>query len=141
MTGSGYIVFTLLAFFSYCIWGFMNGIASKEIDSYSALFFSSVGYLVASLFFLLMKGGQLDYSTNCIINGTILGLATGVGGFFVLLAMNALNNNNLSVVILITSTYPIGTLLLNVLYLNEPLNFLKLFGFVVVIAGVVLVSL
>ena len=138
---NSYIVFTFLAFLSYSMWGFINSsISQQNINLYSGLFYSSLGYFIISAFFLLIKGQQLNFSFNAMINGTILGVVTGIGGLFVLIAMTKLQNNA-SVIILVTSMYPLGTLILNSIFLNESIAVKKFLGFITVIIGMTMVSI
>ena len=125
---------TVFAVILFTLWGFMNGVAVKYVNPYTALIFSSFGYLLSGIVILGIRGFQLELSLNGAIAGILLGLGTGFGGFFVLRAMSQVDSN-VSVVIAITSIYPLGVLILSYFFLAETITFFKLIGFVLAIIG------
>ena len=131
---------TVLAVILFTLWGFMNGVAVKYVNPYTALIFSSFGYLLSGIVILGIRGFQLELSLNGAIAGILLGLGTGFGGFFVLRAMSQ-GDSNVSVVIAITSIYPLGVLILSYFFLAETITFFKLIGFVLAIIGVIILCI
>ena len=131
---------TVFAVILFTLWGFMNGVAVKYVNPYTALIFSSFGYLLSGIVILGIRGFQLELSLNGAIAGILLGLGTGFGGFFVLRAMSQVDSN-VSVVIAITSIYPLGVLILSYFFLAETITFFKLIGFVLAIIGIIILCI
>ena len=84
-------LFAILSFLSYAFWGLFNGLVHENSEPFSGLFFSSLGYLIAGLIGLSCISFQPKISVIAISSGLLLGLATGLGGLFLLLAIQKMS--------------------------------------------------
>jgi uncharacterized membrane protein len=135
-----WMVFAFLAFLSYCIWGVTNGLVSKHIDPYSGIFFSSIGYLIAGIVSISIGGINFDgFTLNGIMYGVILGLATGLGGLFVLMAIH--KGGITSIVVVMTALYPLGTLVFDHMLLGENMSLHKVVGVLLAVVSIILMSI
>lgn len=128
-------LFPALSFLSYAVWGMLNGISNEKLEPYSALFYSSFGYLFAGFISLFFIGFQPKFSMIGISTGFCLGAATGLGGFFLLLAIDKFSNTSLLVAL--TALYPIGTVLLSYFLLNETLTTRQMIGCILSVCAVI----
>jgi transporter family protein len=128
-------LFALLSCFSYAFWGLFNGLVNKNSEPFGGLFFSSLGYFIAGLIGLSYINFQPKTSVIAISSGILLGLSTGLGGMFLLLAIQKSRNTSMSVAL--TALYPIGTLILSYFMLDEQLTKQQIFGCIISVFGLV----
>jgi uncharacterized membrane protein len=132
-------IFVTLSFLCYSFWGFFNGIVDKNIDPFSALFYSSIGYAISGLIALLFINFQLRFSITAFSTSLLLGFTTGLGGLFLLLAVH--NFGHTSILVALTATYPLSTVILNYFIFSEILSIRQLLGCVFSVVGVILMLL
>ena len=129
---------SFLSLLSYAIWGVMNGVVTKQMGPYDGLFFSGIGYILSGIFALYLIEFRVQYTFRNLLSGVGLGLATGIGGLFLLLA--AQRGGNANVIIVVTSLYPLITLLLNFMLFNLPISQLQVGGAILAIVAIIMVS-
>lgn len=130
------LLFICLSFLCYAFWGTLNGIVNKNIEPFSSLFYSSIGYMVAGLISVSFINFQPKFSTLSFGSSVLLGLTTGLGGLFLLLAIQRFDSA--SILIAATATYPIATVILNYFILKEVLTLKQIVGCLLSIVGVIL---
>ena len=135
---SGYF-FAFLSFLCYSIWGVLNGIAINKVDPFSALFYSSIGYMVSGLLALSLIGFKPTFTYLSFLNTFCIGLATGLGGLFLLIAMQR-TVGNCSIAIALTSIYPLAVVVINHFFLHEQnIGLLKILGCMLSVLGVIFI--
>ena len=132
-------IFIILSFLSYSVWGFFNGVVNKNMDPFSGLFYSSIGYMISGLIGLIFINFQPKTSLISLFSALSLGLATGLGGLFLLLAIR--NFGNTSMLVALTATYPLMTAMLNYFIFSEVLSMRQIFGCFLSVSGVILMLL
>lgn len=133
-----WLILAFLALLSYSIWGLMNGVVAKNMDPYTGIFFSSIGYLFSSAIALSLIGFKVNITSSNLISGMGLGAATGIGGLFFLLAIRY--GGNVNIVVVLTSLYPIVTLILNYFIFGTSMTITQIIGAILAIMAVLLVS-
>ncbi|MBX9867671.1 MAG: EamA family transporter [Burkholderiales bacterium] len=134
-----WLILAISALLSYSIWGIMNGVVAKNMDPYTGIFFSSIGYLISSTIALSMIGFRVNLAPLNLISGMSLGLATGIGGLLFLLAIRY--GGNVNIVVVLTSLYPILTLILNYFIFGTSMSITQIIGAILAIIAVILVSI
>ena len=127
--------FAILSFLCYSLWGLFNGIVSRQIEPFSGLFYSSIGYMISGVISLGFIGFQPQISGIALGSSLFLGLATGFGGLFLLLAIQKLGNT--AILVALTATYPVATVILSYFLLKEVLSFKQMIGCLLSIIGVI----
>jgi bacterial/archaeal transporter family protein len=107
---------SLIALFLYGAWGYWGARASSFINPLSITFYSSLGVLLSGIFALVLINFKPDLSTQGSVYGLLNGLANGVGCIFFILA---LQKGPAMPVVLITSMYPLITLILCIVFLKQ----------------------
>jgi drug/metabolite transporter (DMT)-like permease len=88
---------------------------------------------------LISKVSPFSYSKEVYILGFLIAIfATVIPSFLVSEAINRINSSNFAV---IAGIGPISTIILASIFLNEQLTFIQLFGALIVIGGILLVSI
>ncbi len=121
-----WIAYTASCLICFGLWGFFSKLALDRIPASSTLVFQTMGIFVVTLFLLkpFFERSQASFS------GGIYALLTGV--FFtlgsILFFLATKQQGKVSVVVTMTSLYPLVTILLSCLFLNETLNFKQAAG-------------
>ena len=133
-----WLILAIIALLSYSIWGVMNGVVAKNMDPYTGIFFSSIGYLISGTIALSMIGFKINITPVNLMSGLGVGLATGIGGLFFLLAIRY--GGNVNIVVVLTSLYPIVTLISNYFIFGTSMSITQIIGAILAIIAVILVS-
>src|SRR3990167_10421044 len=116
---------TFISLFCYGLWGYFGNQTAKYADAYSALFFSSLGTLLAGFLCLGLLHFQPVFSLKGTLYGMSTGLATGIGTLFFI---SALRVGNTAPTVFITALYPVITLLLCIFLLHEHITIKQVLG-------------
>lgn len=132
-------------------WGFFANLTARYLSGFSALVWEVVGAMILGLAVLvwLTWNGTLEASAR----GAWLGIATGVsytaGLAFLFIALNHASSTpandgsagSVHTILIITALYPVISVVLNYLLLDEPLSLRQIVGMAVGLAGIaILVS-
>jgi transporter family protein len=122
-------------------WGFSRlfpKLATNHIDPKSALTFEVLGEVIVVAVILLGFGFSRP---ELHLKGSSFALLAGVfGGLGVYWYLVAADRGNVSQLVGVTALYPVITVLLGVLLLNEPLTAKQMLGVGLAVVAVVLVS-
>ena len=133
-----WFIFAILALFSYTVWGVMNGVVAKNMDPYTGVFFSGIGYLLSGIIALFMVKFKVQVTSANLVSGVVLGIATGIGGLLVLLAIRY--GVNVNIIVALTSVYPLLALLINYVLFGTTVNTIQLIGVGLAIPAVIMMS-
>ncbi|MFL1780456.1 EamA-like transporter family protein [Candidatus Hepatincolaceae symbiont of Richtersius coronifer] len=136
-----WILFAALSLISYTAWGLLNGVVARNMDPYSGIFLSGIGYIISGIIALSLVGFKINFTsstTAAVGSGIALGLATGIGGLFLLLSVKY--GGNVSMIVVLTSLYPILTLLLNFSVFHVALTLPQIVGAILAVIAVALVT-
>jgi uncharacterized membrane protein len=134
-----WLSWSVAAFLAYAVWGMLNGVVAKNNDPYTGIFLSGIGYLIAGIISLSMVKFKVNFSLTNLVSGAGLGIATGIGGLFFLIALSRGGNPN--TIVLLTAMYPLGTILLNYFLMGTTISITQLVGAVLSIIAIILLSI
>ncbi len=142
-TSSIWLVWAFLSLLTYAFWGVFNALAARYISANSVLFCSAIGYFIVgviALAFIVMKQGVSLHGFNLrgASYGLLVGLATGLGGLFLLMSLH--KGGSASIVVPLTSIYPIATVLFNLVFLHDAITVKQGVGILLSVIGVSLLS-
>lgn len=127
----------LLALFSFGLWGLFSKLALAHIDSKSALIFQTAGVLIVGLITLSMLNFKPSTDIKGLGFGLLTGLAYGIGCLFYLIAAD---KGKIITVVTLTALYPLITILLSYLLLQETINLKQMIGILFALAAIYLMS-
>lgn len=132
-----WLVFAILALVIYGLWGFFPKLAVSYISPQSALVFEVVGAIIVGAAVLMFIKFKPDLHPKGVIYSVLTGIA-GISG--TLLFFMAVEKGKVSVVVSLTALYPVITILLAFLLLNEPITTKQFSGVVLAIAAIYLLA-
>ena len=135
-----WLIYSLLAFILWGLWGFFPKITTSYIGPKSAMVFESLGALIIAI---LMLAFALKFKPELHPKGNLFAIITGMAGitgaFFFLSSLSA--GGKVSVVVTLTALYPIITILLSMLLLHETITLTQGIGMLLALAAIVLISI
>lgn len=126
---------SLIALCLYGAWGYWGTRASTFINPLSITFYSSIGVLVSGVIALVLLDFKPDLSARGSVYGLLNGLASGIACIFFILA---LRNGPTMPVVLVTSMYPMITLMLCMIFLKQGLTLKQGLGMICAIVALIL---
>jgi transporter family protein len=134
---AGWLMYSLLALVLWGLWGVFSKIAATHLPSW-AIFLVEIGvYLVVGG----LIWGLLRTPVTWTFPGAAAAVAAGLaGGFALFFFLKALSTGPASVVVPLTSLYPVITVLLGITFLQEDLSLRHLLGILMASAAVWLLS-
>jgi transporter family protein len=135
----GLFLLCMVAVISWGLWGSLARLAGEQVNQQVVIFYTILAQNIVLLIYLLMTGqlARLQGNPTGITLASISGVLSGVGLVCFYLA---LKSGKSSIVIPLTSIYPIVTVLFGLVVLHEQLSFTKILGIALAIAAVVLIS-
>jgi drug/metabolite transporter (DMT)-like permease len=126
----GYIVMVGFA-------SFLEKFSMKQLNPYQVNFLMAIGMAVTAVPALWIKQGSLTVPTKALPLGAPIGLLMALGSIFFVLALSKLP---VGMATGISTSYVLLVMLLSWVFLNENMNWMKLTGALLTIAGVALLS-
>jgi transporter family protein len=133
-----WFIVALMALFSWGVWGVLGRYASQTLSWREVTALAAIGQMVASLSFIFLLRPELSFQTA---HGFAALVAGAMGFIGALLFYVALNLNPSSIVVVVTSLYPVVTALLSFLFLNETLGPRQLLAMALAMTALALFSL
>ncbi|KTC87365.1 MULTISPECIES: EamA family transporter [Legionella] len=128
---------SIIALLLYGAWGYWGARASSFINPLSITFYSSLGVLVAGFLALALLDFKPEISAKGSVYGLLNGFANGIACIFFIIA---LRKGPAMPVVLITSMYPLITLILCVVFLKQGVSSRQALGMLFAVAALVLFS-
>ena len=128
---------SLVALCLYGAWGYWGARAATFINPLSITFYSSLGVLVSGVLALFLLDFKPELSSKGSMYGLLNGLANGIACIFFIVA---LRKGPAMPVVLITSMYPLITLLLCMIFLKQTVTLKQSLGMIFAIIALVLFS-
>jgi transporter family protein len=134
-----WLLYSILAFLTWGVWAFLPKVALGFLDPGTAFVFEAMGGASTGLLVMLFLRPRL---AGAPILGIIPAFFTGVLGYLGLLFfMYALRQGEkISVVATLTALYPIVTIALALIFLDEKLNIVQCTGVVLALISIFLIS-
>lgn len=133
------VAFIILATLGWGLWGFFNKGAQGRIGAAQISFMvASTSIITAPIYMKLMnQSGGFVWDWFAMGLAFLSGLCAAVAS---LSYTSALSTMNVATVIGITSAYPLITLVLTMIFYQEPVTLKQFIGFILVILGVIILS-
>ena len=130
--------YALLCIFWWGLWGFLSKIGSVSANPLQMQILFTLGMLPVAVGMLLQMRWKLDRNLGGATYGIFSGVATGLGtlGYYA-----ALHEQDASVVTPITGLFPLLTVVLAFIVLQERLNKVQVGGIVLALASIVILSI
>lgn len=134
-----WFILSLICLFLYGVWGFLSKFVSAELSAPSLLIYSLLGSALGIPLYVLTyrNSFSFEWENGWTYLGILVGLFASFGAFFF---FNAIGQGEASKVVVITSLYPVITTILAFLFLNETISLTKIFGILLCLAGIVILS-
>lgn len=126
---------SLIALLLYGAWGYWGSRASDFINPLSITFYSSIGVLLSGIIALVLLDFKPDFCAKGSTYGLLNGLASGVACIFFIMA---LRKGPTMPVVLVTSMYPMITLMLCMIFLKQGLTLKQGVGMIFAIVALIL---
>lgn len=126
---------SLVALLLYGAWGYWGSRASDFINPLSITFYSSIGVLLSGIIALVLLDFKPDFCAKGSTYGLLNGLASGVACIFFIMA---LRKGPTMPVVLVTSMYPMITLMLCMIFLKQGLTLKQGVGMIFAIIALIL---
>lgn len=110
---------SLFSLMCFGLWGFYTKLAVAYIDAKSALIFQTGGVLLIGLITLCFIKFKPETNLHGAIYAAITGLAYGIGCLFYFVAAS---RGKIITVVTLTALYPLITILLSYLFLQETIT-------------------
>lgn len=125
---------TLLA---WILWAFLPKLAARHIDPQSAMIYQVLGGLIIGLGVLINMKFKVEFN----LPGFSYGLAIGLLGFFgALMYLVAVSKGPLALVAPITALYPVGAIILGLIFLGEAITAKQGLGIGLSLVAIYLIS-
>ncbi len=130
--------YALFALMFYGLWGFFPKLATKYLSSRDIVIYEVVGIVIAAVLAIMLLPGKTEWHLKGVVFSIITGIAGIIGTYFFL---QALRHGKASVVILLTSLYPMISVALAMLILRETMSFRQLMAGLFAICSLVLFAI
>ncbi len=130
--------YALLALGFYGLWGFFPKLATKYLSSRDIVLYEVLGIIFAAVLAALLLPGKTQWHLKGVVFAVITGITGIIGTFFFL---QALRHGKASVVILLTSLYPMISVALAMLILRETMSIRQLVAGIFAICSLVLFAI
>jgi transporter family protein len=134
---SSWLALSLVSLGLWGIWGVFSKVATQHLGPQVAYLIGIFGYVPVFGILLYETGGNIPWQPWGWAIALAAGMSTGFGLFFF---FRALSTGNASVVVPLTSLYPVVTVLLSWLFLGENPSPRQWTGLVLAMAAVWLLS-
>lgn len=125
------------AFLVWGLWSFIPKITVRYISAKSAVIYEVLGGIIVAVIVLYSVNFRPDVHTK----GIALGIITGVLGFLgALFFLFAVSKGPVSLVATLTALYPVISILLAIVILNEPITLKQGVGIIFALVAMVLVT-
>ncbi|MDR3569083.1 MAG: EamA family transporter [Syntrophobacteraceae bacterium] len=134
-----WLLYSILALTAWGVWAFLPKVALGYIDPAAAFVFEALGGAVTGLLVMLLLRPRL---AGAPIMGIVPAFCTGVLGYLGLLFfMYAVRGAaKISIVAPLTALYPIVTIVLALIFLDEKLNLVQCAGVILALISIFLIA-
>lgn len=138
MTNS-WIYWAIITVISFGIWGAFSKVAVESIGWKNTTLFYTIGFVwVAPALFILYHPSVATLSRSAVIFAILAGAVSvaAIIGFNI-----ALTTGEASIVVPVTSLYPLVTIIISLLFLHEKISFIQGAGIILAIVAITLMSM
>ena len=132
-----WFIWTILAMVTFGAWGFFPKLAVSYITPQSALIYQVIGGLLVGIVGLAL----VNFKPETHPMGILYALLTGITGVLgTLFYYAAASRGQISIVVSLTALYPLITILLAIIFLQETLVLKQMIGLGFAVAAIVLLA-
>jgi transporter family protein len=128
---------SLLALFSFGLWGFFSKLAITYIDSKSALIFQTAGVLIVGVITLSLIHFKPATDFRGVNYSLLTGITYGMGCLFYLIAAD---KGKIITIVTLTALYPLITIILSYFFLHENVSLKQCLGILLALAAIFFMS-
>ncbi len=139
--GAVWLLYAGLSLVAWGLWGFLVRILVSNIGWRDTFFLSYIGGFIAFLLFVFLGGLRAPHQETQAVWLVAALLAGALGFIGTPTFYAALDHNPSSIVVVITSLYPLVTVALSALLLGENITANKLLGISLALAALILLSI
>jgi len=132
-----WIVPTICSFILWGVWGFLPKMTIQYLDPKSAVIYEVLGGVVLACLILAFTGFRPEVNPRGIVLAMITGLFGIAGALFFLMAVA---RGPVTLVVTFSALYPVISILLAVVFLNESISLRQGFGIALALCSMVLVA-
>jgi len=133
-----WFIFALIALFLWGLWGFFPKLTTNYMSPKSVLVYEIIGSITIGIIVLFIVGFKPEVNANGITFAILAGLSGSLGALFFLFAIS---RQKASIVVATTALYPLVTIILAFLILNEPITLKQGIGIIFALIAMVLLAL
>lgn len=133
-----WLIFTFFALLMWGFWGFFPKLATKHINPKSALVYEVLGTLIIGIVIFSVSKFTIESNLKGILFAILTGIAATLGTFFF---FYAISKGTTAVVVTITALYPLITIFLSYLFLNESITLTQGVGIFLAVIAMILFTL
>lgn len=127
----------ILSLISFGFWGFFTKLSVLHINPKSALVFQTIGVLLIGLFTLSTLNFKPEFNSKGFLYAILTGTAYSIGCWLYFIAAS---KGKIITVVTMTALYPLVTILLSYLLLQETVSLKQIFGIVFSFVAIFLLS-
>lgn len=124
---NSWIIPSITSLFLYGLWGFIGAKGSQVTNTKTFFVISCIGTLIAGLVVALMISTRFELSAKTVSLSLLNGLTAGFG---TLMFIYAMQRGPAIPIVMITALYPMVSILLVALFLNESVTMKQTIGIV-----------
>jgi len=128
----------MMSLLAFGLWGFFSKLTVLHIDPKSALTYQTIGVMITGLITLSMLHFKPATEPRGIWLAILTGGAYGMGCLFYFIAAS---RGKVMTVVTLTALYPLITILLSVVLLQETIGFRQWIGIILAIIAITLMSI
>jgi transporter family protein len=134
---NSWFLWTILAMITFGAWGFFPKLAVSYINPQSALIYQVIGGLLVGIISLAMVNFKPEMHPMGILYALLTGITGVLGTLFYYFAAS---KGQIAIVVSLTALYPLITILLAIIFLNETLVLKQYVGLGFALAAIVLLT-
>ena len=132
-----WFIASLFALLGFGLWGFFTKLAVVNMDSKSALIYQTLGVAIVGFYILYTMDFKPSSHPKSIFYSVLTGAAYGIGCLFYFVAAS---KGKITTVVSLTALYPLVTIVLGVLLLNESVNLKQGLGITLACVAILLMA-
>jgi transporter family protein len=129
---------SLLALFSFGLWGLFTKLSVKYVDPQSAFIYQTLGVIVVTGIILSFMHFKPTVDLKGVGYGTLTGITYGLGCLFYFFAVT---RGKIITVVTLTALYPLITIMLSFIFLHEVITSRQICGVLLALVAILMMSL
>ncbi len=132
-----WILPAMVTFVAWGLWGFIPKITTRYISPQSAILYEAAAGVFVGLLVLFLPNFRLQVHPVGVTLALLTGLVGFLGAFSYLIAVS---RGQVSLVVTLTALYPILSVFLAIVLLQEPITLKQGFGILLALAAMILIA-